>query len=243
MPGTRRADERPWLVFGFVDARAELEGALREASEFQPGLVIINREGAVAAVAARGVLDRGRPDVSALLRFEQVVRTIHARGHDIAPTRYGATFPDERSFLAHLRREGDRYARALERVRGCTEFGVRLPFDRARAPDPGAATPATSGTAYLLARKAVHDAVGLAADEARRRLDSLLRVITPHLRASRVELTRARVGEALELSAALLVPRGAADVLRRAFATWPEGQRSALTGPWPPYSFAADDAR
>ncbi len=227
------------LVYGFTRAGAIASSWLAAAAELAPPLTLVTA-GELAAVTSPAPAPTPSPELAALQRYERVIRALHERGCDIAPARYGTTFPDEQAVSKHLTREADRYARALERIAGCTEFGVRVPIAveaprRASTPPPRAA----SGTAYLLARKAERDALSAATRAAERRVAPLLRRLDPILRARSVELVRARIGDGLDLSAALLVARDRGAALRRAFAEWSAGERAALTGPWPPFSFVA----
>jgi hypothetical protein len=184
-----------------------------------------------------------------------------ARGHDavlraaavtgpVLPLRFGTVVPDEDA----ARRLLDEHAAAaraqLQRIADNREWGVKLVR---RVGEPVAAGPrpaertGVSGTEYLARRRQAlteHDAAERTAAEAAALLEQSL---APHVRES---LRRGgSTGSSLLLDLALLVPPehesaflAAAAELREQLE--PDGLEVEVSGPWPPYSFAAlEDGR
>jgi hypothetical protein len=176
------------------------------------------REGALQAVFGRAAHTN---DADGLWAHEHVVEGL-TTDRAVLPTRFGSTVAGEealRSFLAD--RQGP-LLRALARVRGRVELGVRVLAERDDTPE------IASGRDYLLSKlhegaraERVHAPLaGIAVDSRRRpaRAEELLR------------------GAYLVDRSA--VPRFSTCVsrLRRAH---PE-MEIVCTGPWPPYTFAGD---
>jgi gas vesicle protein GvpL/GvpF len=156
-----------------------------------------------------------------------VVEALAALAPAVVPVRFGETFADDAALAAVLRERLDGIRKALERVRGCVEIGVRV----AGATLPRSALAASTGTGYMrerLARLAEHDAI---THELHERLDELSRA---SVRATRAEfeatylLERARVADAQ-------------DAVARFAASHPE-LTVVSTGPWAPYSFGREAA-
>lgn len=203
--------------------------------------VELRRQGGLACWVSP--LDRvPDPTVEEIRHHNAVVATVLAAGHTPLPVRYGQWLADD-SFLAERLHAGaSDFLRALERVRDAVEFGVRV-LD----PEPAALAPAEvpspegpgAGTAYLRA---------LAARlESERRIDLRGREIAESLRATLGSIVRAERIDALHsqhgiVSIAHLVERSGAEAYRGcidAFGHDHNDLRFFVSGPWPPYSFAA----
>jgi hypothetical protein len=180
-----------------------------------------------------------------------------ARGHDtvvraaagagpVLPLRFGTVVPDDAAAQRLLHEHGTAAREQLSRIGDTREWGVKLV--RRLAPEPtdvGARARERSGvtgTEYLTRRRHVleqHDAVEAAAERAADLLDETLR---PHVAES---LRRGgSPGSSLLLDLALLVaPADEAGFLSAAAGLRdrlePDGLEVEVTGPWPPYSFAA----
>src|SRR5262249_12775441 len=118
------------------------------------------RHAGFAALASR--VDRARFEADALRESLEQIDTLDAivRAHDrvlgealragpVVPFRIGTIYASEDSVRAMLVRERTELARALERVRGRSEWGVKA-FAPAPAPDT---PPAPASGAEYLARK------------------------------------------------------------------------------------------
>ncbi len=136
-------------------------------------------------------------------------------------------------------------ARALRRVSGRVEWGVRIRYGRQAAPRPIGARPRT-GAQYLSAKRS---ALALAKREAGRvaaQADQAFRYLATHAVASARQTLPAqgtkRAEARLVLDAAFLVNAGPARPFRAAVKRLDkdltaQGYRVEVTGPWPAYNF------
>ena len=183
----------------------------------------------------------GQPDVNALERFHEVVSLVHQH-RTIIPARYGNRIGGR----DHLRRELDKHqAEHLERLRvldGCVELGLRFLLP-ASSPARGPGAPQESpGRAYLealWARVSMDSQTRQALEqEAARYLEACAGLYREHA----LDPAPREVGEGTRTaSLCLLAPRMELPKLRRQVEACREGGSLELlvSGPWPPYSFAA----
>ena len=182
-----------------------------------------------------------------------------ARGHDavvraaagvgpVLPLRFGTVVADDDAARRLLAEHGESVRAQLRRIGDTREWGVKLVRRLEAEPAtigsrPGDRT-GVSGTEYLTRRRRVlekHDAAEAVAEKAADLLEETLR---PHVAEA---LRRGGApGSSLLLDLAFLVPPdgeadflAAAAELRERFA--PDGLEVEVSGPWPPYSFAALD--
>jgi hypothetical protein len=157
-----------------------------------------------------------------VLRHAQVVEELMARSGALLPAQLGRAFHDEAELAAALREQAMQLTRALERVRGCVEFGLR-----AVAEDRGEAA-AESGAEYMRVRL-----------EQVRRQDALVAALHEPLARLARESTLHRDATG-EVRAAYLLPRAEIPAFREAVARVAASPKLTVvcTGPWPPYSFA-----
>jgi hypothetical protein len=185
-------------------------------------------------------------DLDAVERHHRVVES--AIAEDVVPLRFGAWQPDLSALEARIRRTRAELEAALELVRGRVEFGVRVREIAASAPaqaepavraqaDP--AVPAPSGKGYLraLSRREKQRA------ERRLEQDGLARRIREFL-AELVVDERVSYLDAPEVVAlAHLVNRPDEPYYQARIRSLIVGEAGGyilhVTGPWPPYSFAA----
>ena len=185
----------------------------------------------LAAVYSRHRSLRPRPSPELVLAHERVVEAIMVRG-PVLPLRFGTQLEGEERLAAVLAERGDELLRALERVRGRVELGLRV----IPRPDskPDIDTGERSGRAYLLARAAEH-----------RRADEAARHLHPPLAELAAEsLVREPPAPPAILVAAYLVDARLVDEFRaRAdeLAARHEDLHVVVTGPWPPYNFATEE--
>ena len=136
--------------------------------------------------------------------------------------------------------------RAMKRIAGCEEWGIRV----ARAPVPaaaarGAADRAVSGAAFLAAKKEARDATAIARAAAIAAADETYHRLERHAREARRRERRQEPGtNPPVLEAAFLVKSSArerfkAAARRQAAACAAAGAELILTGPWPAYNFVA----
>jgi hypothetical protein len=167
-------------------------------------------------------------------------------GVTVLPFRLFTLYSSEAKAVASLRESRTAIAQAFDRIRGKQEWVLRIGKPSGEA--PAAARPLAapqSGTTFLQAKaeakreaaaratRVQHDAT--AAFEALKEL------------ADAVKTRPVDTGGNLIMDAAFLVPPSRVEALRdtltgRAEGLLADGCSVSLTGPWPPYSFAAMDA-
>jgi hypothetical protein len=176
----------------------------------------------------------------------------------VAPVKFGALCRGMNDVVSLLTRSEGAFERVLDRVAGAHEWGVKLFADpdaccASAADAPGIAAlkaeiAATSpGKAFFLAktlRAAIEDELrgrlALQVEGVHRRLAAATRDAAPN------PIRQTGAGPRLILDAAYLVETGQVAAFHRSLATLgetlaAEGFALKLTGPWPPYSFAAID--
>jgi Gas vesicle synthesis protein GvpL/GvpF len=183
------------------------------------------------------------------LAHEAVIEHVARSGSSLVPTKMFTLFADDARAIAHVTRLRGKLGALLRRVAGRQEWGLRVVLDErralARAGAGGDGASSSSGTAFLLRKKAEKDAAQRVLAQARLEADRLF----DHL-AGRADDARRRRPDAstpgrLLLEAAFLVPAGRArafrgEIARRARALAPDGYELNLSGPWPPYSFVTE---
>ena len=191
------------------------------------------REGVCAIVS-----EHEHPPVAAdpedLWAHEAVVEAAMRDG-SVLPMRVGSSFADEADLVGALRARQAEFRRALQRVDGAVELGVRAVLEEQRragdagpAPDSGGAGP---GTTYMLSR--------LERSRSGKRL--ALAIHEPLAAVARAATWQLSGGEAPRLIAAYLVDRERVDAFRARVADLEQERATAIvcTGPWPPYSFVS----
>ncbi|MDA0567181.1 GvpL/GvpF family gas vesicle protein [Streptomonospora sp. S1-112] len=227
---------------------------------------LVAHEGLAAVVSAVPLHEFDEEALRANLEdlgwLEEVARAHHtvvdaaARHTDVVPLRLATVYHGDERVRSVLAEGRASFERALGRVAGCVEFGVKVYADPATRTPAGAekssgARPGESpGMAYLRKRR-----------EQRDRRDDTWRTaaeLCDRLDASLAEWARARErhrpqdaslsGESGEnvLNAAYLVADGDTgaflDAAQRVRDSAPEGTRIEVSGPWAPYSFAGVEA-
>lgn len=197
------------------------------------------------AIYDKGTLDSRLADVEWVSRagaaHHAVIEAV-AEGYDVLPLRFMTLFSTEARALSTFKRSQARIERALERVKGRAEWVLRV-----GKPDPARLQPASgdaadSGAAFLRAKAAAkrrrQDAAQRVAADTTRLLEALEEV------ADESTTRPVEAGANLLLDAALLVSKRRVDRLQKTLTDNAAGLVAAgcsvsLTGPWPPYSFAA----
>jgi len=177
------------------------------------------------------------------IAHEQVIESfLTARA--LLPMQLFTLFTSDDRVVQHVRSDGARIRRILNRVENNVEWGLRLTFD---ATAPGAEPSkrrVTSGTEFLARKRDVLDItrtrVKAAQVSADRVYKSMSRLATAARR--RTSLERAASGSRLLLDAAYLVPTAHSRAFRSAARQQTRDLRGggitvSLTGPWPPYNF------
>lgn len=180
------------------------------------------------------------------LAHETIVeRLVRMSGATVVPMKLFTLFSSQERLRTELRARERELRMVLDRIRGCQEWGVRI--SPATPPRASAARRATSGTAFLTAKKRSRDEARAharaAAQTAAASYASLARLARA---AERREAPREAETPPL-LDAAFLVRQTAAArfrtaVRRAAIASAAAGATLLLTGPWPAYSFVRQPA-
>lgn len=178
------------------------------------------------------------PSAENLWRHEQVVESL-MRTHTLLPSRFGTMVRDEAALRDRITRHVAELKAGLERVRGCVELGVRVPWPQERPSSEGEASAngRATGREYMLARLAEERRRKAMEEEAGSLFDRVHRELAPIARDS----TRGTASSARPmLTAAYLVERDNIerfrDRLRDVRGTHAD-LRVLCTGPWPPYNF------
>lgn len=195
-----------------------------------------------------------------------VIESVH-RTRAVLPAKFGCVYASAEDVQTALREEHDALLSRLNWIDGCDEWGVRLYGDvaaiRQRADvaqesvrrlrqDLASASP---GRAYFLQRKladelanavdgVLDDLVGQAYAQFARHARA--GQVSRHLAGSRITQHDQKEAGVEILRAAFLVPRDSADAFIediRRFSESQSGLWSDYSGPWPPYSFAAEVER
>lgn len=170
------------------------------------------------------------PEVSErnVLRHAEVVEALAADGAAVLPVRFGLAFTTEESLLRDVQARAPELRASVERVRGCTEIGLRVLCPESAEPAPRS----SGGAAYMRSRlRETVERTRLAAEVHER--------LARHARDS---ARSASAAERLLVDAAYLVPRDDVASFREEVARLGRSRPELsflCTGPWPPYSFAA----
>jgi len=193
------------------------------------------RASGIAAVASEHEDLSLVADEDALWAHERVVEALMDQGA-VLPIRFGTLLESEDEVRLLLANRAAEFRRALDRIRGAVEVGVRVALrgdEDARAmPDASASGP---GTAYLLGQLERTQHRGSVAAH-------VVDALTP---LAREHVSRAGASTGSSLRSAYLVERDRLDdFVSRASELEDEltGVRVACTGPWPAYSFANAEA-
>jgi hypothetical protein len=243
--------------------RADREPALKGAPRGLPGCApprILDLGGGLWLVAATAPLSQyGGEEIQSrlsdlswvsdrALAHEAMIEHFSAIGA-VLPMKLFTLFATDERAIANIRDNRERLGRALDRVEGRVEWGVRIRMDDVRAREVLAAEAResgaqSSGKAFLLRKKLEQDA----SRELAGRLHAEMDATYAELAVGAAEAVRREPvaapesGGRLLLDAAFLVPvQGNADfeaiVERCASRLAPRACDVTLTGPWPPYNF------
>jgi len=224
----------------------------------------------LAAVVRRVLLDDFRPEalrdrlhndngLELLARYHNdVIEAIHAR-QAILPSKLGVVFAHRDDIVSALQASHDTLVRKLHRLRSCDEWAIHLYADEARIRERVAkAEPALEklrnelavarpGRAYFLEQR-LRDELHATAEQAlvrhaEKAFDRLGTFAVDALASPAKPPTDAN--DDLEiLRASFLVPRDNVEQFQaevRLYCDETDGVRCECTGPWPPYSFAAQE--
>ncbi|HEX5754693.1 MAG TPA: GvpL/GvpF family gas vesicle protein [Archangium sp.] len=231
--------DRPGLLLHCIaDARAALPHGAR--AEWLQCIVHGGLAAVVSPIAEPARVEA--PTKADLLEYARVIRSQHAVA-DVVPMRFGCMLSGESEVRAHLDEQRDTYVRALTRVAGCVELGVRVLLSVSpppTEPDTAVKPMHRSGAAYLEARRRHYSAENRLREQCEALEQSLLSRVAPLCREHRTEFPSPRPGEPALCSLYFLVPREQVSAFRTAVSSIPvENTDITLSGPWPPFNFVA----
>jgi hypothetical protein len=187
----------------------------------------------VAIVSDHGELPL-RAEPEDLWAHEAVVEAAMELG-PVLPMRAGTAFADEGELLETLRGRAGEFRRALERVEGAVELGIRAVVDLEPSGNGKPPSGAGPGTAYMIGRlERVRSAERVAAA-----------IHEPLAALARESTWRVEAGQPPRLAAAYLVDRSQVEPFQERVSELEDGRPISIvcTGPWPPYSFVAERER
>ena len=237
---TPRPESAGLLLYCIVNASSSPPG--EGLGVYGGALRWVSHGGLVAVVSPIAEPSRlAAPTTAELLDYERVIRAHHAVA-DVVPMRFGSMLADEAAVRAHLDAQQAVYQRALERVAGCVELGVRLlvsPPDSPATPEAPPKQEIRSGASYLKALQRRHSAESRLRDHCAALEQALVSKVAPLCREHRMELAPPRPGEPVLCSLYFLVPRGQVPLFHAALSANAAGDSTpaAVSGPWPPFNF------
>jgi hypothetical protein len=207
-----------------------------------------------AEAYSQGAIERGLRDMEWVATIatahERVVEAVAGVGAAL-PMKLFTLFASEERALAHVSRARKHIDRALAKVDGADEWGVRVVFDPARAAKAAAreARSATrglgAGASFLVKKKKMQVAEQGALEGAHDAAESLFEAVLLVAReAKKKPIVQGPAGARVVLDAVALVPKRAARRLEATVKKATErlgaaGLEIVVTGPWPPYHFVA----
>jgi hypothetical protein len=186
------------------------------------------------------------PELGRLARAHDAVLEAALSAGEVIPFRLCTLFATRQAVEDMLAAERERFGAALARLRGTAEWGVKA-FAASAAPSAGPEQPPASGTEYLLRRRRERAAAEASRDatvDTASAVHAALAERSVRASVSRPQDRRLSGREAeMVLNGAYLVRRADAGAFAALVAEL--GRRHAdveleLTGPWPPYHFAAE---
>jgi hypothetical protein len=200
-----------------------------------PGLCVVAAQG-LAAVVANVEETNSAPSVSCLLAYEKVVEVVHDR-QTVIPLRYGCLMESEPAIIRLLEDHRQEYETLLSRLQGMTEMAIRVlsPAPPRLAPE----SPSSPGAAYLASLRNRYDSGDSLAPEEAQLADQTAALLTGCYAEQRREVSPA--GRRRLVSLYFLTPKTGVERFRNAARKIcpPGGAKLLLSGPWPPYNFAA----
>ncbi len=235
------------LVYGIFWSRDTLQAAQAAGGDGTP-LATVSAGPLAAAWSPAGPSQSAGavPSVSDLMAYAGVVEALFQRV-TVLPMRYGYWLDREEELRQLLSRNSISLQEGLRRVEGCVEMGLRVlpaePDGEIAADQPASASPAISaasaGLAYLAQRRRRFDGH----DRSRRVFEQAVQRCGLAFAGWSIDSVAEPppAGPGGSGSLCFLVSRAALAGFRQAFAQLQEDSpdRLLLTGPWPPYSFAA----
>ena len=204
------------------------------------GLAVEHRVVGNIGVWVSGCSARPEPSIERVRDHNRVVEAAVSAQVTPVPVRFGQWLTSGEALQAHVSERAGWYAAALDRFAGCLEFGIRV-LDPDQQPARNLPTPAgTTGRQYMAALREQHrarESAEPALAELRERIHERFAAL---VRAEQFETPETTHGKTavvhLVEQANFDAYRAVVQELRAEFTSL----RFLSSGPWPPYSFAAD---
>jgi hypothetical protein len=201
----------------------------------EQGMCVMAPQG-LTAVVSRVEETSAAPTVASLLAYEKVVEAIHGR-RSVIPLRYGCLMESESAIIRWLEDHRQEYEALLSRLHGLTEMGIRVLCAARPGFLPGSCLP--PGAAYLASLRRRYSFGDSLAPEEARLADRIAGLLSGCYTEQRREISPADQGRLVSLY--FLTPRITVERFRHRARQIrpPGGAKLLLSGPWPPYNFAA----
>jgi hypothetical protein len=225
------------------------EAPLRIVSHGELGLVVSQMPLGLMDDVSEDDLSETSTLATLARRHDEVVRSVFEHG-PVLPLRFGTVVPDEEAARRLLEQQASGARRRLAHLDTHREWGVRLTPDEAAVAQPvadevdrdRARRHEMTGTSYLASRReALQES-----QRAEQRTAALATRVQEALGEHAVDVAHrgGAAGSGLLADVAYLVPTANEDVFlataeRLSDEVAREGLALAVTGPWPPYSFAS----
>jgi hypothetical protein len=173
---------------------------------------------------------------------EAVVEHVASRA-TVVPLKLFTLYRSDDRAAADVRRNRVKIQRALGRIGGCEEWGVRMWREERKRPAPPRVQRPASGASFLQQKSALKSAARQALADAQNDASEVFTRLAGLARdARRRDRETLIAGPQVLLDAAYLVPHGDARQFRSearklARRLSRRGHRLSVTGPWPPYNF------
>lgn len=240
---------QPWLLYGVLRVLH-----LDAATDFltRAGLGIFSlpiRLCSTAALTAVGSVipsqqALSQPSQADLIDYARIIQTAHERA-GIAPLRFGSVLDGEAAVRAYLAEHSVRYLQLLADLAEAEELAVRIYLSKdlelvQSATETLASVPGSgSGAEYLRQRRLQHARRAQREAVAQQRISWVLTELAEQIRAHKTELALDRSQPVASI--ALLVGRRESFQIKQQLkaAAQAASIRLSVSGPFPPYSFAA----
>jgi hypothetical protein len=207
----------------------------RDAAPLEPGTRLVAAHG-LAAVVSLVEETSATPSVSSLLAYERVVEAMYAK-HSVIPLRYGCLMESESAIVRLLEDRRREYDALLDRLHGMAEMGIRLLCPARPASLPRPCLP--PGAGYLAALRGRYNMGDSLVPEEDRLADRIASLLSGCYKEQRREISRSDLGRLMSLY--FLTPQSGVErwLNKARQIDSPGGTKVLLSGPWPPYNFAA----
>ena len=183
---------------------------------------------------------RPEPSIERIRAHNRVVEAAVTESVTPVPVRFGQWLESETALAAHVSERAGGYAAALRRFAGTLEFGIRVLDPNQQSARILPHQRSITGRQYMAALREQYRARESAAPELVELRSRIHALFAPIVRAEQFEAAETTHGKAAVVHlveyANFDAYRTAVPKLRAEFANL----RFLLSGPWPPYSFAAD---